>query len=155
MNAWRFNDVPFLLESYSTDYIGFVYIITNSINNKYYIGQKRFYKTIIRPPLKGKKRKRKEVVQSNWKIYCGSSNSLNEDIENGDINDYNRNILFLCETKSSMNYVELLYQINSGSLFDTNCYNGIVNVRIGKSAINARSSEVERIQKLQISLKGL
>jgi hypothetical protein len=155
MNVWRFNDEPFLLESYSNDYIGFVYMIANNKTNKYYIGQKRFYRTIVRPPLKGKKRKRKEVVESDWKTYCGSSKSLSKDINEGNIEDFTREILFLCETKSSMNYVELLYQIYSGSIFDKNCYNGIVNVRIGKSAIMARESEVERIQKLQILMKGL
>jgi hypothetical protein len=155
MNTWRFNDVPFLLESYTKDYVGFVYMITDNVTKKYYIGQKLFYKTKTRPPLKGKKRKRKEVIESDWKTYCGSSRNLLEDIEKGDINNFDRIILFLCETKSSMNYVELLYQIYSGSLFDKNCYNGIVNVRIGKSAINARPSEVERIQKLQILMKGL
>ena len=43
------------VDTVSEDYVGFVYLITNKINGKKYIGKKlaKFKKT--RPPLKGKK----------------------------------------------------------------------------------------------------
>ena len=51
---------------------GFVYIITNTTNNRKYIGKKlaKFKKT--RPPLKGRKNKRREKVESDWRDYWGS-----------------------------------------------------------------------------------
>ena len=37
---------------------GFVYLITNTVDGKKYIGKKQIEKKTKRPPLKGKKRKR-------------------------------------------------------------------------------------------------
>jgi len=64
---WKYNGN--LVEEIADQYIGFVYIITNLTNNKKYIGKKlaKFKKT--RPPLKGKKRKRKSLVESDWQTY--------------------------------------------------------------------------------------
>ena len=64
-----------------TDCVGFVYLITNTTNNKKYIGKKlaQFKKT--RPPLKGKKNKRRSLVESDWKEYWGSSEHLQADVE--------------------------------------------------------------------------
>ena len=59
---------------------GFVYLITNKKDKKYYIGCKLLEKKIKRAPLKGKKKKRIELKSSNWKEYTGSSNVLNDDI---------------------------------------------------------------------------
>ena len=52
-------------------YYGFVYLITNTITDRKYIGRK-FYHTY---------RKKKRVKESNWKVYAGSSKTLKEDIE--------------------------------------------------------------------------
>ena len=53
------------------DYYGFVYKITNTENNKFYIGKKIFQNTRKLPPLKGQKRKRTVIKESNWKTYWG------------------------------------------------------------------------------------
>ena len=60
---------------------GFVYQITNLHNGKMYIGKKlaRFRRS--RKPLKGRIKKRRFTVVSDWKDYYGSSNALLEDIE--------------------------------------------------------------------------
>jgi len=52
-------------------YYGFVYLITNTVTGRKYIGRK-FYHTY---------RKKKRVKESNWKVYAGSSKTLKEDIE--------------------------------------------------------------------------
>jgi len=153
MNNWLFNDETFNLAHYSDKYVGFVYLITNEVDGKYYIGQKKFYRTIKRPPLKGKTRKRISVVESNWQDYWGSSVNLTKDIEEMGVESFKRKILYLCETKSVMNYVELLYQVQTQSIFDKHSYNGIINVRIGKSAINSNPDAIDRLLKLQGTMK--
>ena len=62
--------------------IGFVYIITNTTNDRKYIGKKlaQFKKT--KPPLKGRKNKRRSLVESDWRNYYGSSDELTEDVRN-------------------------------------------------------------------------
>ena len=69
MCEWFFNDEVFD-ENKIKEYIGFVYIITNNINGKKYIGKKNFFK------------KRKKIVSvSDWKTYYGSSETLKNDIK--------------------------------------------------------------------------
>ena len=62
------------------DVVGFVYIITNTTNDRQYIGKKLAKFSRTKPPLKGKKNKRRTKVDSYWKDYYGSSDALNEDI---------------------------------------------------------------------------
>jgi len=56
--------------------VGFVYLITNTTNGRMYIGKKlaRFKRS--RPPLKGRKNKRRYKVDSDWQDYYGSSDDL-------------------------------------------------------------------------------
>jgi hypothetical protein len=130
---WVFNDVEFT-ESDIQHYTGFVYLITNLTNGKKYIGKKEFYKTIKRPPLKGKKLKRKTTVFTDWMTYTGSSNQLNQDIANGDT--IRKDILKLVTSKSSATYYELKYQMQSDALFRDDYYNQIINVRINNVCVN-------------------
>ena len=44
---------------------GFIYMITNLVNDRKYIGKKQMVSKRTRPPLKGKKRKRIEFVKPN------------------------------------------------------------------------------------------
>jgi hypothetical protein len=110
-----------------------VYIITNLTNGKKYIGKKEFYKTIKKPPLKGKKQKRKITSYSDWKTYTGSSNKLNEDIANGDI--IQKEIIKLTTSKSSATYFELKNQMEHDALFREDFYNQIINIRLSSVCI--------------------
>ena len=56
---------------------GFIYKITNLTNDKKYIGKKQCQSIRKRPPLKGKKNKRHEKIETDWKTYTSSSNGLN------------------------------------------------------------------------------
>ena len=118
------------------DYLGFVYIIENNSKlgddgkPRFYIGQKKFWFKKTLPPLKGKKRKRRSLVESDWLTYTGSSNSLNEDISSGD--HITKTILHLCEDKWSMNFIEMVEQVARGVLLTENSYNGIISTRINK-----------------------
>ena len=46
------------------EYIGFVYEITDKETNMKYIGKKKFWSRVTRPPLKGKKNKRRSIKES-------------------------------------------------------------------------------------------
>lgn len=93
------------------DYYGFVYKITNIENNKFYIGKKIFKNTRKLPPLKGQKRKRTVIKESNWKTYWGSSKSLLEDVKILGEDKFEKTILRLCKTKKQATYWEMHYQI--------------------------------------------
>lgn len=129
MNNWI--GIPENIEEFT----GFVYIIKNYRNGRYYIGQKKFWLKRSLKPLKGRKNKRHKVVESDWKTYQGSSMELQRDILKYDEDAYERRILRLCRSKAEMNYFETKYQFDHDVLLDPLSYNGIVNCRISKNQV--------------------
>jgi hypothetical protein len=115
---------------------GFIYEITNTITNKKYIGKKQIISKIKRKPLKGKKRKRIDFKESDWKIYTGSSNDLNSDIEKYGKQNFTFKILKFCKSKWEMAYFECKLQMDNNVLLSNNYYNGIINIRLGKAPKN-------------------
>ena len=111
---------------------GFVYLITNTVSGKKYIGKKQIEKKTKRPPLKGKKRKRIFVGESDWKTYTGSSDKLNADIKKLGKKKFKFEITYSCGTKSELAYMETLYQFQAEALLREDYYNGIMNCRIGR-----------------------
>ena len=71
----------------------FVYLITNLTNNKKYVGKKLTLKKVTRPPLKGRKNKRRSKVESDWRDYWGISDNLKEDLEPLGAENFTREIL--------------------------------------------------------------
>lgn len=114
------------------DHFGFVYKITHTDSGAYYIGKKQFKRRIRRQPLKGKKRRRIDWVESNWKDYWGSSGNLLEAVGKHGERAFRREILAVCESKSEMAYRELAYQISHDVLADKRSFNGIINVRLSR-----------------------
>jgi|SRR6056300_244842 len=114
---------------------GFVYLITNLKSNKKYIGKKlaRFKKT--KPPLKGKKNKRRTTVESDWRDYWGSSDHLQADVAELGSKNFKREILYLCSSRGLMSYLEAKEQFEREVLLSEDYYNGIINVRVGSSKI--------------------
>tara|TARA_B100001093_G_C26397851_1_gene829951 strand:+ start:138 stop:572 length:435 start_codon:yes stop_codon:yes gene_type:complete len=115
------------------DRFGFIYEITNITNGKKYIGKKQMVRRIKRKPLKGKKRKRIDFIESDWKSYTGSSDSLNNDILTLGIDKFKFNILKFCQSKFELSYFEAKIQFENDVLLSENYYNGIINCRIGKA----------------------
>jgi hypothetical protein len=111
---------------------GFIYEITNLINNRKYIGKKQMLTTKKLPPLKGKKNKRHKTVETDWKTYTGSSNELNADIEKYGKDNFKFEILKFCDNKSQLAYFEIKKQIEEDVLLKEEYYNGIINCRLNK-----------------------
>ena len=112
------------------DVVGFVYIITNTTNDRQYIGKKLAKFSRTKPPLKGKKNKRRTKVDSDWKNYYGSSDELNEDIGTLGKDNFKREILFYCYSKSELSYIEAREQFNYKVLESDKYYNGHIRVRV-------------------------
>jgi hypothetical protein len=130
-----------IVDSLPEDCAGFVYIITNLINQRKYIGKKlaKFSKTTYRTvKLKNGTKKKQRIrskIDSDWQIYYGSSPELLRDIEQLGTENFTREILYYCKSKAECSYVEAREQFNQRVLESTDYYNGIINCRIHGSHI--------------------
>ena len=113
----------------------FVYLITNNTNAMKYLGKKLAKFKITKPPLKGKKNKRRSTKESDWQEYWGSSERLNADVELLGAENFTREILHFCPSRGIASYLEAREQFERRVLETDNYYNGIINVRIGGSNI--------------------
>ena len=109
-NPWFYNGKPFTSTDIG-DYFGFVYLITNKLNQRQYIGRKYLWQ--FRTP-KGKKRKVKS--ESDWKNYYGSCPELKEDIIKFGRENFSRTILSLHKTKGKTNFEETRQLFTNGVL---------------------------------------
>jgi hypothetical protein len=130
---WLYNGELFESKDIPEGCIGFVYCVTNKETGLKYIGKKLFYRTIKRPPLKGKTRKRKEVVESDWKTYCGSSEEVKSLVEEKGLDSFKREILHFCFSKGELTYMEMKEQITRDVLLKPDeYYNAYVGGRINR-----------------------
>lgn len=132
--TWYYKGVEYRpTEDELKQHYGFVYIITELSTNKKYVGKKQFWNTKKLQPLKGKKRKRIVVVESDWKNYYGSSDVVKQLVEANGANAFHREILHFCNSKGELSYVELVEQVDRQVLLRDDYYNGIIQCRINKS----------------------
>jgi hypothetical protein len=115
------------------DNVGFVYEITDLSNDKKYIGKKGLVSKRKLPPLKGQKRRRVKIIETDWQDYTGSNDVLNQLVEEYGIEKFYREILHLCKSKSEMSYYEAKLQ------FETDCllkpeeyYNEFIGCKINR-----------------------
>ena len=127
--TWYYNDNEFTEDMIGESY-GYVYLITNLIDNRKYIGKKFFskagYKTV-----KGKRKKIRKP--SDWLEYYGSNKSLLEDVAKHGENNFKREILHLCKTRSDCAYLELKEQIDNRVLESSDWYNDWIMVKVRKN----------------------
>ena len=121
--------------------MGFVYLITNIATDRMYIGKKlaKFSKTTQRTvKLKNGSKKKKKIrskVDSDWRDYYGSSPELSRDVESQGKDNFKREILYYCKSKSECSYIEAREQFSRRVLESTNYYNGHIQVRVHGSHI--------------------
>lgn len=117
---------------FSEENYGFIYEITNKVNNRIYIGKKQCKHRRKRKPLKGKTKNRIQIQESDWKTYTSSSNDLNSDIQKYGKENFVFKIIRACNSKWELAYFEIKEQIEREAILSEQYYNGIINVRIGR-----------------------
>jgi len=118
-----------------TEFIGFVYLITNTTNDRKYIGKKLTQFKRSKKPLKGRTNKRRYTVESDWKDYYGSSDELSADVELLGKDKFKREIMFWCSSKSQLSYIEAREQFTHKVLESKQWYNGHIRVRVHQKGI--------------------
>ena len=128
------------------DCVGFVYLITNKLTGRKYIGKKlaKFSKTTYKTvKLKNGKKKRKKIrgtIDSDWQTYYGSSPELTKDVLELGPENFSREILYYCRSKAECSYIEAREQFSRRVLESDDYYNGIINCRIHGSHIKGKLS---------------
>ncbi len=136
---WIYKNEP--VEQLPEDCVGFVYIITNSISGRMYVGKKlaRFkttrYKMHTQKNGKKVRKKIRGAVASDWQEYYGSSDQLNRDVESLGRDRFKREILYYCRSKAECNYIEAREQFARKVLESDQYYNGHIRVRVHGSLI--------------------
>lgn len=130
-----------LLEGYALEsedvqnYYGMVYLLINKETKRKYIGKKFFWSKVTRS-VKGKKKK--VLVESDWKKYYGSNKQLKEELANGA--EFERYVVHLCETKTECAYWEMDYQIRCEALLTEEYYNQFIGGKINGKWLKKKES---------------
>lgn len=97
------------LEQMPENTFGFIYEITHIPTGRKYIGKKvlQFHRTL--PPLKGQKRKRKVITESDWMTYYGSNKDVKALIKERGSEEFTREILDFVPSKKLLTYYECKY----------------------------------------------
>lgn len=122
-----------VVEEIDPQYSAFVYLITNKITGRMYIGLKQttFSKT---KQVKGKKKRIR--VESDWRDYWSSSEELKKEVVQLGEDKFTREIIYWCKLKSHANYLEAREQMDRRVLENPDkYYNGIINCRVSRNHI--------------------
>ena len=137
--VWLYENTQ--IQELPEDCVGFVYLITNNITGRKYIGKKlaKFSKTTYKVvKLKNGNKKRKKIkskIDSDWQLYYGSNDQLNKDILAQGADNFTREILFYCKSKAECSYIEAREQFSYRVLESDEWYNGQISVRVHGSHI--------------------
>ena len=137
--SWLFEGTN--IEALPEDCVGFVYLITNKLTGRKYIGKKlaKFSKTTYKTvKLKNGNKKRKRIrgkIESDWQTYYGSNEQLNKDVTQLGSENFTREILYYCRSKAECSYIEAREQFSRRVLESDDWYNGHIQVRVHGSHI--------------------
>jgi len=142
--TWLYQNTP--VETLPEECVGFVYLITNNQSGRKYIGKKlaKFskttYKTVKQKNGIKKRRKIRSKIDSDWREYWSSSDELKKDIVSLGQDNFTREILYYCGSKSECSYVEAREQFSRRVLESDDWYNGHIQVRVHGSHIKTKVS---------------
>ena len=111
------------IEQMPQDTFGFVYEVTYIPTNEKYLGKKVLFFNRTLPPLKGTKRKRKIVKESDWQTYYGSHTKIKQLLSEGKQEDFIREIIEFAFNKKHLTYLETKYQFSNNVLENTEYIN--------------------------------
>ncbi len=118
---WLYNGKEFTSEMIENN-VGFVYEIYDKEAKMFYIGKKKFWSKVTKPPLKGRKNKRRSLKESDWKSYYGSSEVVKALVENTGEWRFKRRIIRLCKSAGEMSYYEMKEQLDNDVLLKPEMY---------------------------------
>ena len=131
--TWYFYNTPSeFTEADIGDSFGFVYLITHNPTGRKYIGKKFFTKAATRQ-VKGKRKKIRK--SSDWENYWGSNKKLQEEVKTNGVDNYTREILHLCKTRSECSYWETWEIFHRHALMSDSYYNEWVSCKIRKDHV--------------------
>ena len=113
MKDWLYQKIPLIDPPESV--FGFIYMITNNITGRKYIGKKQFISKRSKK-VKGKKNRTHFIKPSDWQSYWGSCEELIEDIKILGEENFTREIIRLCNTKRDLTFGEIELQIKNDVL---------------------------------------
>tara|TARA_R110001592_G_scaffold122912_1_gene330187 strand:- start:48 stop:467 length:420 start_codon:yes stop_codon:yes gene_type:complete len=128
------------IEDMPKNSFGFIYEVCYTPTNEKYLGKKvlQFNKKL--PPLKGFKRKRKVIVESDWKTYYGSHQKIKTLLKENKQDNFKRNILEFSFNKKHLTYLETKYLFCNHVLENTEYINdNILGKFFRKDLVNPNS----------------
>jgi hypothetical protein len=115
------------------NYRAFVYIITNTLTGKQYIGKKKIFFTRMKR-VKESKRRIRQVKESDWEEYWGSSEALAKDLVKHGKENFTREILHLCKSPAEASYYEIKEQLfRDVLLHPAQYYNNFIGCKIHRN----------------------
>ena len=137
--VWLYENAQ--VEQLPEECVRFVYLITNNLTGRKYIGKKlaKFskttYKTVKQKNGIKKRKKIRSKIDSDWREYYGSSPELTADVIKLGTENFTREILYYCNSKSECSYIEAREQFARRVLESRDYYNGHIQVRVHGSHI--------------------
>lgn len=106
------------------DPYGFVYITTNMVNGRKYIGQKKF--------------------QRDWKSYLGSGKILKQAVELYGRDSFERDIIAIAYSKEELDVIEKEHILNHGAIGNSSYYNIACGGRMGGDLVSGLPLEEKK-----------
>jgi len=135
---WNYKEKEITTEDIPSSAIGFIYRITNLIDNRMYIGKKLLTKAGKKKPLMLKdgtlstKRNTKTRTESDWKNYFSSCDELKADVKKLGKDNFKREIICFTYSLITHTYLENKYLYVNEVLESDNYYNANISNRLFK-----------------------